>query len=156
MKFTAQLGMGLVGAGLLALSVSASAQHAFNDADKAVEYRQKALSIMQNNFAVMGDMVKGDIEFDGMIFAERANDFAALSAIPWVGFSQPGAQPGNNTDALPAIWDNWDDFVERAEQLQNDAQALKAAAEGGDQANIRTAFLAAARNCKGCHDQYKD
>lgn len=156
MKFTAQLGMGLVSATLLAMSFTATAQHAFNNADKAVEYRQKALSIMQNNFAVMGDMVKGDIEFDGVIFTERANDFAALSAIPWIGFSQPGAQPGNNTDALPAIWDNWDDFVERAEQLQNDAKALQAAAAAGDQADIRKAFMAAARNCKGCHDQYKD
>lgn len=156
MKFSAQLGMGLVTAALLAMSVSATAQHAFNDADKAVEYRQKALSIMQNNFAVMGDMIKGDIEFDSVIFAERANDFAALTAIPWVGFSQPGAQPGNNTDALPAIWDNWEDFVERAEQLQTDAKALQTAAAAGEQASIREAFMAAARNCKGCHDQYKD
>lgn len=156
MKFAAQLGIGLVTATLLTMSVSATAQHAFNNADKAVEYRQKALSIMQNNFAVMGDMVKGDIEFDGVIFAERANDFAALTAIPWVGFSQPGAQPGNNTDALPAIWDNWEDFVERAEQLQTDAKALQTAAATGDESKIRQAFVAAARNCKGCHDQYKD
>ncbi|OZB05494.1 MAG: cytochrome C556 [Idiomarina sp. 34-48-12] len=143
---------------IVALTVSASAfaQHAFNDADKAVEYRQKALSIMQNNFAVMGDMVKGDIEFDGTIFAERANDFAALTSIPWIGFSQEGAMPGNNTDALPAIWDNWEDFVERAEKLQQDAKALQQAAAAGEQGAIREAFMTAARNCKGCHDQYKD
>lgn len=156
MKITTQLGLGFIGATLLAVSVSVSAQHAFNNADKAVEYRQKALSIMQNNFAVMGDMVKGDIEFDADIFTQRAKDFAALSSIPWIGFSQPGAQPGNNTDALPAIWDNWDDFVKRADALQKDAKALEAAAIAGDQGDIRSAFMAAARNCKGCHDQYKD
>ncbi len=137
-------------------SNSAMAQHAFNDAEKAVEYRQKALSIMQNNFALMGDMVKGDIEFDGEIFKDRASDFAVLSAIPWVGFSQPGAMPGDDTDALPAIWDNWDDFMQRSEQLQKDAAALAAAAESGDQSSIRSAFLATAKSCKGCHDNYKD
>lgn len=156
MKFANRFTRSLVAAVAVTASAGAMAQHAFNDADKAVEYRQKALSIMQNNFAVMGDMVKGDIEFDGVIFAERANDFAALSSIPWIGFSQPGAMPGNNTDALPAIWDNWEDFVERADQLQTDAKALQAAASSADQDKIRGAFMAAARNCKGCHDQYKD
>lgn len=156
MKITTTLMSGLLTAGLMTFSLSATAQHAFNDADKAVEYRQKALSIMQNNFAVMGDMVKGDITFDGSIFAERAKDFAALSSIPWIGFSQPGAMPGANTDALPAIWDNWDDFMERAESFQKDAKALAEAAASGDQGEIRGAFMTAARNCKGCHDQYKD
>ncbi|WP_417689817.1 c-type cytochrome [Pseudidiomarina sp.] len=140
----------------LIISTAGIAQHAFNDADKAVEYRQKALSVMQNNFAYMGDMLKGDMPFDAAIFAERAETFAALASVPWVGFSQEGAMPGSNTDALPAIWDNWDDFQERAEQLQMDANALTAAAATGDQGQMRSAFMTAAKNCKGCHDQYKD
>lgn len=137
-------------------STTSIAQHAFNDADKAVEYRQKALSVMQNNFAYMGDMLKGDMPFDAAIFAERAETFAALTSVPWIGFSQEGAMPGNNTDALPAIWDNWDDFQERAQQLQADASALTAAAASGDEGKMRSAFMTAAKNCKGCHDQYKD
>ena len=137
-------------------SVSVVAQHAFNDADKAVEYRQKAFSVMQNNFAYMGDMIKGDMPFDLAIFTERAEVFANMTAVPWSGFSHEGAMPGNNTDALPAIWDNWDDFQERSEQLQADARNLLAAAESGDQGEIRGAFMTAAKNCKGCHDQYKD
>ncbi|RWU11698.1 cytochrome c [Pseudidiomarina gelatinasegens] len=151
-----KLAINLVAVVILAVSANATAQHAFNDADKAVEYRQKALSIMQNNFALMDDMVKGDIAFDNVIFSQRANDFAALASIPWIGFSQEGAMPGNNTDALPAIWDSWDDFVERADQLQKDARALQQAAASGDESAIRGAFLTAAKNCKGCHDQYKD
>ncbi|RUO55324.1 c-type cytochrome [Pseudidiomarina homiensis] len=144
-----------VAAALLA-STAVIAQHAFNDADKAVEYRQKALSVMQNNFAYMGDMLKGDMPFDAAIFAERAETFAALAAVPWVGFSQEGAMPGNNTDALPAIWDNWEDFQERTQQLQVDANSLAAVAASGDQDKMRSAFMTAAKNCKGCHDQYKD
>jgi cytochrome c556 len=138
------------------VSSAVIAQHAFNDADKAVEYRQKAFSVMQNNFAYMGDMLKGDMPFDATIFAERAETFAAMSSVPWDGFSQEGAMPGNATDALPAIWDNWDDFQERAEQLQVDAKALVAAAGSGNQGEMRSAFMTAAKNCKGCHDQYKD
>lgn len=138
------------------VSSTVIAQHAFNDADKAVEYRQKAFSVMQNNFAYMGDMLKGDMPFDAAIFAERAQTFASLTSVPWDGFSQEGAMPGDNTDALPAIWDNWDDFQERAQQLQVDAKALTAASATGNQNEMRAAFMTAAKNCKGCHDQYKD
>lgn len=154
MKVTQLITAGLVGT--FALIGSATAQNAFNDADKAVEYRQKALSVMQNNFSAMGDMVKGDVAWDSAVFTARAADFAAMSSIPWLGFETEGAKPGSNTDALPAIWENWSDFQERAEQLESDAQALLSAAQGGDEAAMKRSFMAAARNCKGCHDQYKD
>lgn len=132
------------------------AQNAFNDADKAVEYRQKAFSVMQNNFAAMGDMVRGDAPFDAAIFADRAQDFAAMTTIPWPAFSTAGANPGKNSDALPKIWSNWADFTERAEKLQADAKALAEVAAAGVEADTRRAFMTAARNCKACHDQYKD
>jgi cytochrome c556 len=132
------------------------AQNAFNDADKAVEYRQKAFSVMQNNFAAMGDMVRGDAPFDAAIFAERARDFAAMTTIPWPAFNTAGAKPGKGSDALPAIWTNWTDFSERADKLQADAQALATVAAAGVEADSRRAFMTAARNCKACHDQYKD
>jgi len=104
----------------------ALAQNAFNDANKAVEYRQKAFSVMQNNFSAMGDMVRGDTPFNASIFAARAQDFAAMTSIPWPAFATEGAKPGNNSDALPAIWSNWADFTERAEKLQADAKNLAA------------------------------
>lgn len=138
------------------VSGAVMAQNAFNDADKAVEYRQKAFSVMQNNFAAMGDMVRGDAPFDAAIFAARATDFAAMTTIPWPAFETAGAKPGNNSDALAAIWSNWADFTQRAEKLQADAQALAEVAAAGIEADSRKAFMAAARNCKACHDQYKD
>lgn len=149
--------MVMIAATLCALvSGTVVAQNAFNDADKAVEYRQKAFSVMQNNFAAMGDMVRGDAPFDAAIFADRARDFAAMTTIPWSAFNTDGAKPGNNSDALPAIWSNWADFTERAEKLQADAKALAEVAAAGVEADTRKAFMTAARNCKACHDQYKD
>lgn len=156
MKSTVKATSSFIGMVVLTLSTTVAAQHAFNHPEKAVEYRQKALSLMQNNFAVMGDMIKGDITFDGTVFSERANDFVALAGMPWVAFDQPGAKPGKDTNALPAIWENWDDFMKKAEQFQNDAKALQQAALSGNQNDIRRAFMTTARNCKACHDAYKD
>ena len=143
----------------VALSLSASTianEHAFNDGEKAVEYRQKALSIMQQNFAAMAEMVKGEVNYDAQVFANRANDFESLAGIPWSGFAVEGAMPGDNTDALTAIWDNWEDFQQRSNDLQQYASELAAAAKTGSMDNIKPVFMNAAQTCKGCHDEYKD
>ena len=141
---------------LSATATVAVAQNAFNDAEKAVEYRQKALSVMQNNFAVMGDMVKGDTDYDADIFTARAQDFARLSHIPWAAFSVEGAMPGDDTDALPAIWDNWDDFQDRADSFSASAEKLYEVSQDGSLDSIRPVFMETAKSCKGCHDQYRD
>ncbi|OIN01766.1 cytochrome C556 [Idiomarina sp. MD25a] len=146
-------------AGVMCLSMSSFAhadKHAFNDAESAVKYRQSALSIMRDNFAAMAAMVKGEEPYDAAVFSNRASDFARLTHIPWDGFAVEGAMPGDDTDALPAIWDNWEDFESRANQLITDADSLVDAAASGSMDEIKPAFMAAAKNCKGCHDQYKD
>ncbi len=144
---------------LVSVSLFASivtAQTAFYDAEKAVTYRQNALNVMYHNFKTMGDMIKGDVPFESEIFAERANDFAAMTAIPWAGFQVDGAMPGNDTDALPVIWENWEDFKTHYENLQKDANNLKQLANAGaDRAELGQAVKSTAENCKGCHDDYR-
>lgn len=142
---------------LLSVSTTANADKtAFNDAEAAVDYRQSALSIMKENFAAMAAMVKGEVDYDATIFQQRAEDFSRLTHIPWAGFTVEGAMPGDNTDALPEIWDNWDDFSQRAEDLQSDASELASAASSCDLEQIKPVFMQTAKNCKGCHDNYKD
>lgn len=151
--------LSLASTALLSLSVSGSAladKHAFNDAESAVDYRQNAFSIMRANFAAMAEMVKGDVAYDAQVFQHRAEDFARLSQIPWAGFSVEGAMPGDDTDALPEIWDNWDNFKQRSVDFMGDAEKLATAAASGSLDEIKPAFMAAAKNCKGCHDNYKD
>src|SRR5690606_23268747 len=136
MKSAVKTTSSFIGMVVLTLSTTVAAQHAFNHPEKAVEYRQKALSLMQNNFAVRGDMIEGAINFDGTVAAERANDFVALAGMPWVAFVLPGARPGNDTNALTASWENWDDFMKKAAQFQTDAKALQQAALSGNQNDI--------------------
>jgi len=144
-------------AGFMALSFNANAdENAFNDADKAVEYRQKALSVMKENFSAMAAMVKGEIEYNPDFFQRRADDFEKMSGIPWSGFAVEGAMPGNNSDALTAIWDNWEDFQQRASDLQKYAATLSEVSQQGSLDSIKPVFMDTANTCKGCHDDYKD
>src|SRR5690554_4964104 len=64
----------------LSLSVPSNAHaSAFTDADKAVEYRQQALQLVRENFSFMAGMVRGEIDFDGAMFEQRAKALAHLS-----------------------------------------------------------------------------
>lgn len=59
------------------------------------------------------------------------------------------------TRALPAIWEKPDDFASKDRDLQQAAQALKAAADSGDLAAIQARFADLGKTCKACHDTYR-
>jgi cytochrome c556 len=56
----------------------------------------------------------------------------------------------------PEIWMNWDGFTQKAETLEQKAQALAAAFQGGDSGAIQTAFGDMGKNaCGSCHDDFR-
>lgn len=141
---------------VLASSLSAAVQAtAFTDADKAVEYRQGAFQLMYENFSFMADMVRGDRDYDAEMFEQRAQAFHHMTYVPWDGFRHAGAEYSGDGDALPALWENWDEFTDNSEQLQKDAKALADVAAEHDMSAIRDQFMSTARNCKQCHDNYR-
>lgn len=136
-------------------SFTATAATAFNDAKDAVDYRQSAFQLIRHNMADIGDMIKGDVAYDAARVAKRATALATLTTLPWEAFTVPGTESGGG-DAKAAIWQNLQDFNSRADKFVADAQALHVAAQNGDEAEIRKAFGSFARNCKACHQEYKN
>ncbi len=58
-----------------------------------------------------------------------------------------------DSEALPAIWENWDDFQSKAAGLEQAALAVAdAAANGGD---MEAAGKALGGSCGACHKSYK-
>ena len=140
---------------LSVIPVAANAGTAFNDAKDAVEYRQSAFQLIRHNMADIGDMIKGDVAYDAERVTKRATALATLTTLPWEAFTVPGTENGGG-DAKAEIWQNLQDFNSRADKFIADAQALKVAALGADQAEVRKAFGSFARNCKACHQEYKN
>ena len=139
-------------AGLLSASTLALATP---DPEDAIEYRQGIFTAIYWNFGPMGDMMKGKLDFNAKDFSRRAANVATLSKMPLEGFI-PGSYNDDDTDALPAIEKNWDDFTQRMEAFQKNAAALAEAAQSGDKASVAPAFMEVAKSCKGCHDNFKD
>lgn len=129
---------------------------AFTDPDKAVEYRQHTFQLIRENFAHMAGMVRGEIDFDGEMFEQRAQALQHLTHIPWDGFKHAGENHTGSGDAKSEIWRNKDDFDARAAQLQEDAKSLVEAAASHELSDVRNAFMSTARNCQQCHDRYRD
>lgn len=60
-----------------------------------------------------------------------------------------------DSEALPAIWENWDAFVAIAKTGEEAAAAGLAAAESGDAAGYAAALQAIGGTCGQCHQQFR-
>jgi cytochrome c556 len=98
-------------------------------------------------------MVKGETPFD----AGKAQ--AAMDAIhkSWAEFAKlfpKGSDAGGETTAAPKIWQSFEDFEAKGEKMAADAVKASAAAGQGLE-SFKAAFGMVARNCKGCHQDYR-
>jgi cytochrome c556 len=102
----------------------------------------------------MGDMVKGEIEWDEAQFAAWADDLAAVSSVSVERGFAPGSDKGK-TRAKPAIWENPEDFAAKLADFRREAAALSVAANSGDKSAAIAQFKQTGGTCKACHDNYK-
>ena len=67
----------------------------------------------------------------------------------------PPGSTAPSSRALPAIWDNWDKFVELSKQLEDQAQSLSSAAGSGNDEKLKEKAQKMFATCKSCHDQFR-
>lgn len=139
---------------LLCFSQPLFADSAFTDGEDAIKYRKASFQLIRHNMMDLGDMIRGKVPYDTARVQKRANALAALTTLPWEAFTVPGADKASG-DAKADIWANLQDFNSRGDKLQQDATQLNIAATKADQAAVKAAFAAFAKNCKACHDKYK-
>jgi cytochrome c556 len=60
-----------------------------------------------------------------------------------------------DSEALPAIWENWEDFVAIVETGKQAATDGLAAAEAGDATAYAAAVQALGATCGACHQQFR-
>ncbi|MBR9883235.1 MAG: cytochrome c [Oceanospirillales bacterium] len=130
-----------------ALSVQAA------EVDDAIEYRQGIFNAFKWNLGPMGAMIKGKMPYDQAQFTLHAQRLETLSHMPLEGFVE-GSDSGD-TDAKAEIWSDMDTFSAGFDKLQTNAAALVEASNTGDMEQIKPAFGAVAKSCKGCHDNFR-
>ncbi len=138
---TAALALGLAGSAALAAAM-----------DPDVRARQEAMGLVGSNMKTIGGMAQGKVDFDAAAAQAAFATIAEKAAmVPALFEAQSNTDP--EAEAKDAIWENWDDFVAKAGELQ-------AAAEAGAGVDSPEALAAAmgplAGTCKACHSVYKE
>lgn len=97
--------------------------------------------------AALGDAAPiGHAEHHAVAFERMAT---ALSN----AFPQGSGGPGSR--ALPAIWENRMDFMDKVSAIQSASAELVTAARSGDAERIQAAVQEAQGTCGGCHQPYR-
>lgn len=117
-----------------------------------VKERMKLMSGMGMNMKVMGDILKGKRAFDAAEVEAAIADLKARAAMVPAKFEANEDDP--KSEAKAAIWSNMDDFLAKAQNLENAAAGLsgKVASKG----DIPMAMQALGGTCKACHQAYKE
>lgn len=152
----------MLGMGVL-LIVSQTVAH--TGATGIVKERMDIMSILGDHAKTVGDMLKGKTPYDNDAVEMAANAYITHGEqIPSLFPDTEASRSGAKTEALPAIWTDWEDFVALAKQFTEDSRTLASAARelrGSDQINaeqsraVRTAFFRASKSCSGCHERFR-
>ena len=122
-------------------------------ADDPVKQRSELMKGVGKSTKLGGGMVRGQVPFD----AKQAKDAMIVIAETPDKFVELFPEDSKNhpeTEAAPAIWENWDDFNQRLEKFKADAENAAASAEKGLD-SFRDGFVQMARNCQSCHETYR-
>ena len=141
-------------AALAALALPALAQD--DDLRKAVEVRQGMYKLFGNYIGPLSGMARGRIDYDAEAAGRAAASLAAVASIDKSAFFPEGtsAEDMDGTEALPAIWEDMDDFMQGFDELEAATETLAASAGDGLDA-LRQGVGQVGQTCKACHDDYR-
>ena len=117
----------------------------------AVMARMTNMSSMTDQMKVIVEMAAGKTAFDVVKAQAAARRLAELAnATPGL-FAAPETDP--KTEARPAIWDRFDDFTKKSNNLEQLALGLPTGLNTPD--DLPDALVAIGASCKACHRDYR-
>ena len=127
---------------------------AHDGATGVVKQRMEAMSDMGDAMKAMASMVKGKQAFEPTVFIQSGETIMEHSEMMPKLF--PAGSLEGKSEALPAIWQKWDDFVSLAYRTKTDAEELVQMSRDGEELRPLTKqFVKLASDCKACHKDYR-
>ncbi|RMF98548.1 MAG: cytochrome c [Gammaproteobacteria bacterium] len=136
---------------LLASALLTTAQ-AETSAKNWSKYRHAVMDVLKGHISAISLVAFNQVEDTGHLKQHAAG---LAEAATEVGKIFP-AGSGEGTHALPAIWEQPEEFAAAVAELERTTQALSEAIAGGDRRTIASAFKAAGDACKGCHEKFRE
>lgn len=142
---------------LLTAAIAALPVLAYADAkEDALTARQGYMKMMAINMGMLSGMAKGEIEYNAEAAAKAGANLQALGGYDMPSLFIEGTSTADmDSEALPAIWDNTEDFSAKFVKFQEAAAAAGPTLGNGVEA-VGPALQQLGGSCKACHDDYRE
>jgi cytochrome c556 len=120
--------------------------------EDAADYRTAVMESLRGHIRAASMSVRGLVEDRGQLLnhaqglANGAKEFDYLF---------PEGSNVGESEALPVIWEEPDEFAAAIAKVQEASAAFVVAAESGDSEAIGGAFRNLGGACRGCHDRFR-
>ena len=141
---------------IASLTLNAGAQADGHGADPAVGARQAQFQLLAFNIGILGNMARGNTEYDADTALAAAANLAAVASLDQRFHWVPGTDNASieGTRALPALWENVEDAIGIWDELGTTSATLaQVAGDGLDP--MRAALGPVGATCGACHDDYR-
>ncbi|MDD9922217.1 MAG: cytochrome c [Boseongicola sp.] len=128
-----------------------------HDGNPAVKARKAHMQLYAHNLGILGGMARGNMEYDADAAQAAASNMAALSSLNQRSYWAPGtsnAELGDETKALPAIWEQGSTAGQIGGELAAASAALAEVAGNGLEA-LGPALGPVGATCGACHKAYR-
>jgi len=139
------------------VSTTAIAQPAANvkHANWATKVRKANFTLLGHNMGPLGGMLKGKVPFNAEVVQEKATMINYLAQMIADTSKVDTSKFDVDTEALPGIWSNQDDYAKKIEALITASAKVKEIAMTGSEADVKKAMGQIGKSCGSCHDDYK-
>ena len=118
-----------------------------------VEYRHYLMESIGGHMNNIVAIVKGEVPYRDNL-SLHAEQLAELAPLALPAFETEAMS--DDTEALPAIWEDWAEFEQAANTFEEKALAFSEAAASGEMARIGPALGELGDSCKACHDDFME
>lgn len=135
---------------------AAVAQDAEDPFADAVETRHGLMLQMASSLGQLGAMAKGETAYDAALATKSAQNVAAIASVLSMEQFPEGSEYQKSADsfALPALWANQADFLQKVADLNTAAAALVSDSGTGVD-GVKAGLGVVGGACSACHKAYR-
>lgn len=122
-----------------------------------VKERMDHMKSIKDSMKVLGPIFKGAVAYDAAAVRTEARALSAKGGRAMTDLFPEGSIEGPS-EALPAIWQEWDTFAASAQELEASAALLAETAANprdGSASDPIKAFSRVVGTCRGCHEDFR-
>ncbi|MDJ0776999.1 MAG: cytochrome c [Gammaproteobacteria bacterium] len=138
---------------LAATCPAGQAVYAHEEATGVVKERMDTMKQLGKRMKTLKSLVRSSSAYDATRVASLAGEIRGISDQVESGF--PAGSIEHPSEALPAIWENWERFVELIDAMKTESEKLGEAARDSDQRAALKQFAALGKTCRGCHTDFR-